>query len=682
MKRFLLIFLLLPCALFSESIYTCGLDTKVLQTNKVRLSWSANIQNGKFLIYRSDTGPIKSLSALSNAKLISILDIKGEQDQELFRFPPYYDKVDKSGDYYYLVLPDVTPITLDDLLIGINLTIFPVTVDIPLVPTNTNAVKPAEPKLEITAISLLLYNTNKVKLDWLSSVKKQQFVIYRNNTQPISSPGILNYSKAIAVLETEGGQYKNNYKMPSYFDRLEEPGEYYYAVLPKKDKYEASDFVKNDNYTIAPVIVKKPEPVKQPEKVTNIIKLPEVTDFYIQKINAKKSAGMVFLFWELNSIGSQDFVFNIYRSTTPIKSWSQVNGTTPYVQLENEFHYEDYNLKFSAPYYYAVVLQGKNEIIQGKNATVNPLIYDGADIEVPVITEVVNAKVAQLPAAPQKTPVIQPQKKTNTIKIDVKTPETPVEPIVIKKTNAIKIKPAVKTNKIEKIEQDLLSEELNAEMENENIEIIQPQTKTNKNKPNMDNPDEWVAIEDPNKPPIQVKTNFINISTNVIAQVDGDEDTNYIIPVTQVETNIVEVIPVTNTGPVKKKPGYVIVTEEFMPAVKTQKKTPITDWANDDFVTVDKTPAKKVQTVSVDYFGLGVKYYKKNSYNIAAEYLKKALESADSSNMSAVLFYLGKSYYEMSNYKLALNYFAKLRQYDKSLGDVWMSLTLQRMGEQ
>lgn len=675
MKIFLLIFLLLPCALFAESIYTCGLDTKVLQTNKVRLQWSANTLNGKFLIYRSDTGPIKSLSALSNAKLISILDIKGEQDQELFRFPPYYDKVDKSGDYYYLVLPEVTPITLDDLLIGINLTIFPVTVDIPLIPTNTNIVKPPEPKIEITAISLLLYNTNKVKLDWLSSVKKQQFVIYRNNTQPISSPGILNYSKVIAMLETEGGQFQNNYKMPSYFDRLDEPGEYYYAVLPKKDKYEAADFVKNDNYTIAPVIIKKPEPVKQPEKATNIVKMPEVTEFYIQKVNAKKSAGMVFLYWELNFLGSQDFVFNIYRSAAPIKSWSQVNGTIPYAQLENEFHYEDYNLKFSAPYYYAVVLQGKNDIIPGKNATVNPLIYDGAEIEVPVITEVVTDKVIKLPA-PKKTPVVQPQ-KTNTIKIDVKTPET-----LIKKTNELKIMPAVKTNKIEKIEQDLLSEELNAEMENENIEIIQPQTKTNKNKPKLDNPDEWVVIEDPNKPPIQVKTNFINISTNVIAQVDEDEDTNYIIPDTHEETNIVEVIPVTNQGPVKKKPGYIIVTEEFIPTVKTQKKTPITEWANDDFVTVDKTPAKKPQTVSVDYFGLGVKYYKKNSYNIAAEYLKKALESADSSNMSAVLFYLGKSYYEMSNYQLALNYFAKLRQYDKSLGDVWMSLTLQRMGEQ
>ncbi|NPV00451.1 MAG: hypothetical protein HPY53_03615 [Brevinematales bacterium] len=122
-----------PVLVHSENIFTFGLDTKVLQTNKVRIQWSANIQNGKFLIYRSEFGPIKSLSDLSNSKLVTIVDIKGEKDQESYRFPPYYDKVEKSGDYYYLVLPELGQVSLDDLLIGINLTIFPVTVNIPMV---------------------------------------------------------------------------------------------------------------------------------------------------------------------------------------------------------------------------------------------------------------------------------------------------------------------------------------------------------------------------------------------------------------------------------------------------------------------------------------------------------------------------------------------------------------------
>jgi TolA-binding protein len=672
LKRFLIILLLLPCALFAENIYTSGLDTKVLQTNKVRLQWSANIPKGNFLIYRSETGPIKSLSALSNSKLISMVEITGEQDQDLYRFPPYYDKVDKSGDYYYLILPELKQVTLDDLIIGINLTIFPVTV---VIPTNALTVKPPEPKVEISGISMLVYNTNRVKLDWLCSVKKQQFVIYRNNIQPVSSPGILNYSKVIAVLEAEGGQVKNNYKMPSYFDRIDEPGDYYYAVLPKKDKYETADFKKSENYNSVPVVIIKPEPVKQPEKkVTNIIIAPQVSDFYIQKINAKKSDSMILLFWELNFIGSQDFMFNLYRSTTPIKNWGQVSGTVPYAQLENEFHFEDYNLKFGAPYYYAVVLQGKNEIVPGKNATVNPLIYDGAEINVPVIKEVVTTNVIKLPV-PDKTPLVQPL-KNNTVTIDVKTPEKPVKPVIEKKTNMLKIKPAVKTNKVEKIEQDLLSQELDAEMENENIEIVQPLTKTNKNKPKLNHPDEWVTVVDPDKPSVQKKTNVLLITTNLIVHEEYDDDTNYIIPPQPEKTNSIKIIPD------KKKPEYFIVTEEFVPAVKTQKKTPITEWANDDFITEVKKPAKAPPTVSVDYFGLGIKYYKKNNYNIAIEYLKKALESADSSNKSVVLFYLGKSYYEMSNYKQALNYFAKLRQYDKKLGDVWMSLTLQRMGEQ
>ena len=212
-----------------------------MQTNKVRLQWSANMKKGKFYIYRSDQSAIKNLSALSNAKLVSIVEINGEADMDLFRFPPYYDKVEKSGDYYYLVLPELAQVTVDDLLIGINLNIYPVTV---VIPTNALAVKPPEVKTSVTSLALLVYNTNRVKIDWFSSVKKQQFVIYRNNLQAISSPSILNYSKVIAMIETEGGMdnVKKAFKMPSYFDRLDEPGEYYYAILPKKKEMLPSDY--------------------------------------------------------------------------------------------------------------------------------------------------------------------------------------------------------------------------------------------------------------------------------------------------------------------------------------------------------------------------------------------------------------------------------------------------------
>lgn len=143
----------------AENIYTTSLNLKK-NGNLIVLEWKANTNQMTFLVYRSPSFPIANPSALSNARKIGSVSLTGVPDKDLFKFPPYSDKVTEDGKYYYLVLPDNRKVTMDDFYPNLNYNISPIAYkneepvagiqeNEPLVIEEKEEVKPQTPVIEL-----------------------------------------------------------------------------------------------------------------------------------------------------------------------------------------------------------------------------------------------------------------------------------------------------------------------------------------------------------------------------------------------------------------------------------------------------------------------------------------------------------------------------------------------------
>ena len=433
--------------LMAEDIYTTSINIKKITNNRVNIVWKANTNEGYFSIYRNAEKPVANVSILTNSVNLFSTFVKGYPASigNMYIYSNYIDNLILEGIYYYIVLPKKTNYTKTDFLPNLNYNLSPAKIEIPQVvmsntnlivissnaiiessnvlskkmETNTNIVNTddkidfikdqfitkgplidkdtnvvmeirpekiveiAEPALFITNIKVKIISSIEVELEWSANTNKGTFLVYRNKGIPIKNLSILSNSVKISRLELKGSQYQNIYQYSGFKDKITEAGYYYYLILFEKTNFIRSDFKANMNFTLSPIIFQTDMDY-------------ESSEISINNIFVKKNTKSVLLFWNVSGRPKvyTDYKFNIYKTTNLIEDLLDIYDIPIYKEVDNDFFYEDTDIKYGIPYYYTIILNGKIVLESGKNQMKEPVIFGQTNSVFIIEEEIIKTNVS------------------------------------------------------------------------------------------------------------------------------------------------------------------------------------------------------------------------------------------------------------------------------------------------
>ncbi len=353
---FIVLNLLLSLRMWSEDIYTTGLDVKNISPYQIQIKWKANTENSSFSIYRS-LQEISKPEDLEKATNIWKNKVTGSQSGSLYQFPAIIDEPPLSGDYYYAVLPDSAKYQSSDFKPTINLTLWPTSVDrtkMPIIKTN------------IAPTNNITKNTNSES----------------NNTVQIIRPKVI--TNTVSINQT-------NRNVTNIV-----------TVKVKNDIKPVSTntvVVTLTNVTV----IKKTNAIVQADTTQS----EELLPLSIKNLQIRQKSNSFFLIWKLNRGAEEDIQFLLFRDSNPIYS---IKGLKPYKIIDNEFFYEDFSLELGKQYYYAVILSNDPVIRKGKNMLTTPVSFGNPDIEIKIEQEIQYEKIT-LSGLKTNVNVPAPQKK-------------------------------------------------------------------------------------------------------------------------------------------------------------------------------------------------------------------------------------------------------------------------------
>ncbi len=236
----------------------------------------------------------------------------------------------------------------------------------------------------VTAIEIYEKNPDTVIIKWKSNAPEGQFALYTDNTI-ISDQFALFASDLIISSNFTGVQAGSSYQYEYEFS-FRAPGLYYFAVVPGNSAYfdQVARSVVNEFYPSPPIsLVPEMNTTIQPFYVAfaraDLLSEPtlarqDIVNPIITALELVSSEDTFQLRWSVYPKDMQQYIFKIYRSRYPIVQYGTPLGLPAYITLTNQFAFEDRNIGFDEPYYYAVVPEGTVQWNPGINVFSQPAV--------------------------------------------------------------------------------------------------------------------------------------------------------------------------------------------------------------------------------------------------------------------------------------------------------------------
>lgn len=238
----------------------------------------------------------------------------------------------------------------------------------------------------ITAIEIKNIRSNEVILQWKSDQKEGVFSIYYNMKSVIRDKFILRDSELITSSNLSGKPLDGFYTY-EYTVKLKNNGSYYFAILLDKSnlidniargivdpviKDEDNVLIPEINVTVQPVFID----LQTKSYIQNQLSKPTLSfsGYLITSLDLSSAEDIFHLKWNVFPKDLLNYVFIVYRSRYPITQFSSPQGLPEYARVTNQFFYEDRNISFETPYYYAIVTEGSNQWNPGINVFTQPAV--------------------------------------------------------------------------------------------------------------------------------------------------------------------------------------------------------------------------------------------------------------------------------------------------------------------
>ena len=242
----------------------------------------------------------------------------------------------------------------------------------------------------VTKLQIANVTAQGVELEWLSDISPDQqgaFTIYLNPTNAISSAAYMRDSRVVTPSSFAGATYQNGLYIYKATIPISVSGQYYFAVAPSQGlaineairrnlPYTGAEFnlLPELGYTIQPIAFKLQKGPGSP--VPSSIKLTTDNKIIVTSVRLNSVEDTFRLNWTAYPNDRAEYIFYIYRSRYPI---SDLKFRSPldlpaYAVVTNKFSFEDQNIAFETPYYYAVVSKEAPQWQAGLNVFTTPAV--------------------------------------------------------------------------------------------------------------------------------------------------------------------------------------------------------------------------------------------------------------------------------------------------------------------
>ncbi|SFB70285.1 hypothetical protein SAMN02745150_00343 [Brevinema andersonii] len=250
----------------------------------------------------------------------------------------------------------------------------------------------------VTGLAVRTVNNNSIELEWKSDIPQGIFNIYKNPTNTINTRFILRESDYVGSFNLQGQQF-GKYYLYRYSVPMNKSGKFYFSVMASQgaafdDAIHSGlpDVSGRDysalpalNFTLQPVYFNLKKQITEPPPVPYL----PYRGYFITSLDLFAEEDIFRLTWTVYPKDLDQYVFKIYRSRYPLGQFSSPQGLPEYARVTNRFYYEDKNINFEVPYYYAVVAENTMQWDIGINLFSRPavVVRDAPPYQMPTQVE-------------------------------------------------------------------------------------------------------------------------------------------------------------------------------------------------------------------------------------------------------------------------------------------------------
>ena len=247
-----------------------------------------------------------------------------------------------------------------------------------------NYIQAQDLKTIVTSIEVGDVLSDTVILRWKSDIAQGDFAIYYHSSR-ISDIFVLRDSE-LAITSNFTGVKIDAYYEYEYVLKFDKSGSYYFAIVANDSasfdsvaQGSVNKMVEGYELVFLPEINTTIQPVSIVVEEKRIFKQSRPTKIYnpahtITSLDLQSYEDIFHIKWSVYPKDLPQYIFTIYRSRYPIAPYNSAVGLPIYATITNQFVFEDRNISFETPYYYAVVIKDSKQWTPGINIFTTPAV--------------------------------------------------------------------------------------------------------------------------------------------------------------------------------------------------------------------------------------------------------------------------------------------------------------------
>ena len=247
-----------------------------------------------------------------------------------------------------------------------------------------NYIQAQDLKNIVTSIEIGDVLSDTVILRWKSDIAEGDFTIYYH-TSRISDVFVLRDAE-LSIKSNFSGIKIDSYYEYEYIMKFNKSGAYYFAIVADNSasfddiaQGSVNKLVEGYELTLLPEINTTVQPVSIVVEEKRIFQGSTPTKIYnpahtITSLDVQSYEDIFHLKWNVYPKDLPQYIFTIYRSRYPIAQYNSAVGLPVYATVTNQFAFEDRNISFETPYYYAVIIQDSKQWSPGINIFTTPAV--------------------------------------------------------------------------------------------------------------------------------------------------------------------------------------------------------------------------------------------------------------------------------------------------------------------
>ena len=247
-----------------------------------------------------------------------------------------------------------------------------------------NYIQAQDLKNIVTSIEIGDVLSDTVILRWKSDIAEGDFTIYYH-TSRISDVFVLRDAE-LSIKSNFSGIKIDSYYEYEYIMKFNKSGAYYFAIVADNSasfddiaQGSVNKLVEGYELTLLPEINTTVQPVSIVVEEKRIFQGSTPTKIYnpahtITSLDIQSYEDIFHLKWNVYPKDLPQYIFTIYRSRYPIAQYNSAVGLPVYATVTNQFAFEDRNISFETPYYYAVIIQDSKQWSPGINIFTTPAV--------------------------------------------------------------------------------------------------------------------------------------------------------------------------------------------------------------------------------------------------------------------------------------------------------------------